>query len=951
MLGQTISHYRIVSKLGGGGMGVVYQATDTKLDRSVALKFLPPDLTRDPDAKERFVHEAKAASALQHHNICTIHEIDESDDGRLFIAMDCYEGETLKQKIARGPLPVDEATDIASQVAEGLSKAHDAGMIHRDIKPANIMITSDNVVKIVDFGLAKLAGQTRVTKAGMAVGTVPYMSPEQAQGDGVDHRTDIWSLGVVLYEMLTGQLPFKGDIDVAVVYSILHEEPRSVREQRPEIPKELEKFINRALSKDPNSRFSSATHFLNDLKKVSRKSFFQTIRQPKIAVPAIIAIAVLGFISFRLYDRSSKIRWARHTALPEVVRLKDQQDFVGAFRLIKQAERYIPDDPQLRSLLLGVSITISVQTDPSGADVYYKDYSTPDARWEHIGQTPIDSVCIPHGYLRWEFSKEGFETKEVANPMYWMTGVLSQTLDPEGSGPAGMVRVNKGKFVFGPAWWPDFWIGKYEVTNREYQKFVDAGGYQKPEYWKPAFVRNGRTLSWEEALDEFRDATGRPGPSTWELGTYPEGKADHPVCGVSWYEAAAYAEYVGGSLPVLNHWRGAAGLGSGFSDILPLSNFGGEGPAAVGKHQGLSTYGSFDMAGNVKEWCWDQVGQQRYISGGAWNEPDYMFFDRDARSPYERLATFGFRCAVYDTIPSEYSATPINDTGQDFSTAEPVAQDIFDVYGSMYAYDPTDLNSEIESVDESSAYWRKETVTFDAAYGDERVIAQLYLPRNALPPYQTVIYFPTGAGYFLRSSENLHEMAFMDFVPRSGRAFLIPVYKGFFERRLKSYDGWGPIAWRDMTIQWVKDVGRSIDYLETRQDIDGEKIAYIGFSSGGIYGPIFTALEERFKVSVLITGGFILTGIKPEMDPINFAPRSSTPTLMVNGENDFLFPLETSQKPLFRLLGTPAKHKRHAILEGGHIPEWNDVIKETLDWLDRYLGPVSLPESSGKEAL
>ena len=194
MISKTISHYKIIEKLGGGGMGIVYKAQDLKLDRLVALKFLPPVLTLDVEAKERFIHEAKAASALQHNNICAIHDIDETPDGHMFMVMDCYEGETLKDRIGRGPLKIEEALDIAIQISQGLQKAHEKGIVHRDIKTANVMITFDGVVKILDFGLAKLGGKTKLTKTGSTLGTVSYMSPEHARGEKVDHRTDIWSL-------------------------------------------------------------------------------------------------------------------------------------------------------------------------------------------------------------------------------------------------------------------------------------------------------------------------------------------------------------------------------------------------------------------------------------------------------------------------------------------------------------------------------------------------------------------------------------------------------------------------------------------------------------------------------------------------------------------------------------------------------------------------------------
>ena len=207
MIGKTISHYKILEKLGEGGMGIVYKAEDSQLKRTVALKFLTPEMTRDSLAKERFIREARAASALDHQNICTIHEVSETDDGQTFIAMAHYEGQTVKEKIDEGPLKIDEALAITIQVAEGLQEAHGKGIVHRDIKPANIMITAREQMKIMDFGLARNMSGSMVTKAGAIIGTVAYMSPEQTRGEKVNHRSDIWSLGVILHEMITGQVP------------------------------------------------------------------------------------------------------------------------------------------------------------------------------------------------------------------------------------------------------------------------------------------------------------------------------------------------------------------------------------------------------------------------------------------------------------------------------------------------------------------------------------------------------------------------------------------------------------------------------------------------------------------------------------------------------------------------------------------------------------------------
>ena len=259
-----VSHYKILEKLGGGGMGVVYKALDARLDRHVALKFLPPLLSANELAKQRFVAEAKAASALDHSNICTIHEIGETDDGQLFIAMACYQGETLKKKIQRGPLPLEDALDYAVQTAQGLMKAHLQGIVHRDIKPANIMVTDDGVVKILDFGLAKMA-DLQLTQTGTTMGTTAYMSPEQARGNKVDHRTDLWSLGVVFYEMLTGQRPFRGDYDQAIIYSLLNDEPPSILKINPAVPEALEHVVAMCLEKERDLRYPTMADLLADL--------------------------------------------------------------------------------------------------------------------------------------------------------------------------------------------------------------------------------------------------------------------------------------------------------------------------------------------------------------------------------------------------------------------------------------------------------------------------------------------------------------------------------------------------------------------------------------------------------------------------------------------------------------------------------------------------------------
>jgi len=308
MIGKTISHYKILEEIGSGGMGVVYKAEDTKLKRTVALKFLPPEFSRDKEAKKRFLYEAQAAAAIEHPNICPVHEINE-DDGQLFIAMSYMDGQTLMDRINQGPIEIEESLKIITQIAEGLNAAHKKEIVHRDIKSANIILTDEGVAKILDFGLAKLRGQTKLTKESTTLGTIAYMSPEQTTGEEVDQRTDIWSLGVVLYEMLTGKLPFRGHYEQAIMYSIMNEEPEPIKELMPDIPIQLEQIINNMLVKDPKKRYSNLGEFLEDLKRFRKgKELKDITTKPKSKITTkslvlgifflVVIIIVTGYFIF-----------------------------------------------------------------------------------------------------------------------------------------------------------------------------------------------------------------------------------------------------------------------------------------------------------------------------------------------------------------------------------------------------------------------------------------------------------------------------------------------------------------------------------------------------------------------------------------------------------------------------------------------------------------------------
>ena len=622
-------------------------------------------------------------------------------------------------------------------------------------------------------------------------------------------------------------------------------------------------------------------------------------------------------------------------------KLAEQGDYLAAFFLARQVEKYAPDDPVLLKLWPQISRSYKVLTDPNGADVYYKEYTDIEGEWLYLGRSPLEGIRFPRGTYRWKLVKEGFETRECG--IGGLKDKITVKLQPKNSFPE-MVNVysNLGG---------DYLMDKYEVTNAQYKKFVDGGGYDKREYWKQQFVMDGQEISWQQAVREFVDKTGAPGPATWEAGTYPEGQAKFPVSGISWYEAAAYAEFAGKSLPTVSHWSEAARFGHA-GVIIPYSNF-GQGLAPVGSHHGVGLQGLHDMAGNVREWCFnavDDAGSQRYILGGAWSDAEYMFTNRNTETPWDRSPRNGFRCVSYlteaESLPKSLFEPIERRVVRDLTKVTAHTDEQFRSYKAFYSYDHADLEAKIESIDESPAYWRKEKITFDAAYGNERIIAYMFVPKDTDPPYQPIVYFPSGEARNQSSSENPWFLKRFDFVIESGRAFFWPIYKGTYERRFEQgYPGTttGSSAHRNWYVQVYQDLARSIDYLESRGDMDLDKLTYLGLSWGAVDGPLFVALEDRIKLAIFVAGGCWVwqDGFHPGADPAKFAGHVKVPTIMLSGIYDAILPYDKSQKPTFDLLGTPAEHKVHKKYPTGHgVVLWPEFKRDVLEWLDKYLGPV-----------
>jgi len=407
---------------------------------------------------------------------------------------------------------------------------------------------------------------------------------------------------------------------------------------------------------------------------------------------------------------------------------------------------------------------------------------------------------------------------------------------------------------------------------------------------------------------------------------------------VSWYEAAAYAEFAGKSLPTIYEWFRASGFSSANSEILPLSNFGGKGPAEAGSHRGMAPFGTYDMAGNLSEWASNASGDQRYFLGGEWDEEPYLFIYARAKDPMARTATIGFRCIQRVTAPPPESLRPFTLQAPP-QRSKPVDDRTFQIFSDLQAYDKTAFAAKVEEVDDSSPYWRRETVTFPAAYGGERMMAHLFLPKNSVPPFQVVAVF---GGINVLDTNRVQDFQFpYEFLLRAGRAVIFPVFSGTLERGPSPYHP--PINQeRERALRWPKDMGQTIDYLETRPDIDAQKLGFYGLSYGAMHGIRLIALDHRFKAAALASAGLSPTLQPQETDSWNYAPRVRIPVLMLSGRDDFIYPVETNQKPLFNALGTPAADKRYTQYDGGHanLVSRPDLIGEILEWFDHYLGPV-----------
>ena len=686
-------------------------------------------------------------------------------------------------------------------------------------------------------------------------------------------------------------------------------------------------------------------------------------RRTGLAVGAgvVVMLVVLAYLSYGAYQRFSDENWVHDVAIPEISTLTRQRDYAGAFALARRAAEILPEDLILQELWPSFSEAVVIDTEPASASVYAKPYSQPQADWIALGESPI-ATWLPRDAYRWRIQKDGYDTQHTAtdSARFFRPGLGNTVkLVPAGEVPVGMVRIPGASIVVPFAGFPndapvavgEFDFDRFEVTNEQYLEFVDAGGYDEPRFWQDlAFSIDGDDTSWEAARERFVDATGRTGPSTWELGRFREGTARHPVGGVSWYEAVAYARFRGKRLPTIHHWslatHGPITLITQLVGMMaPLANLSGRPVSDVGQSGSMGVYGIFDSAGNVREWIWNEGSDgNRWILGGGWSEPEYTFTNRNELPAMDRAAVNGIRLMSQPGPMSPELMAKAQISTRDYQAISPVSDEGYALLVEQFDYDREAASYRTEPLpDWGDTRWEKTTLT--RAAGDEFAI-HLLTPSVGRAPRQAVVYFPV-RGMFVSTDPpcevKLTRGPFQTApILRSGRVLVMPVWSGSCER----YDGFYQASKKTRVrlrashiVAWREELGRTLDYLETRDDIEHGAYAFYGASYGGSRPLPLLALEDRLKAAVIYSGGFPHGDWPQVADAVNYVQHTTLPVLMLGGRYDAYRPLESAQRPYFELLGTADAHKKFVVYDAGHAPlPATEALRETADWFDRYLG-------------
>jgi len=1000
--------YRILERLGEGGSATVYKAEKKgSLRQPVALKILKTSLA-DEKAAFRFSIEQSTLATLNHPYVAAAHAAGESEEGFPYVVIEYVDGLPITVYCDDRELSLRDRLNLFCLVCEGVQHAHYKGIIHRDLKPSNILIQEIDhrpQPKIIDFGIAKTVvpqslSSRHATRDCELLGTLEYMSPEQLSGQQqtVDTRSDIYALGVVLHELLTGRVPFAEQLAACpslehMLSMIRTQLPPKASDSLPTGPsaattaasrsttlseltrtlrKDVDCIVAHALEKHRDDRYSSANSLRDDITRylqhqpiLARPPHFlrrlilaaerneSRIRRSAF-ITGFLAIFTVALLLWQSHHRANLLEeqqqqqvYVRTEVLPSIAALSRDGKNLSAFLQAREVQPFLANDAAFQRLWQQLHITASSEAVETGTAVSVRNTWDPEGHWHLLARAPFQDIPLPSGPLRVRLDRPGFVSRELQ--LHLPTAFSSPAacrLIAQPDDRAGSVWI-PGNTTAGSGLTPPinaaFWLDRTEVSNADYLEFVQAGGYENPTFWQTTlFVRDDAPLTFAEAMSLFVDQTGRPGPSTWRNGTFPNHAGAFPVSGVSWFEAAAYASYRAASLPTVHHWEWAASTDQPGIVAAQGNHMSGQ-PAPCGTTDAVGRFDARELAGNVREWCWnaDEAGQ-RYSMGGDYLSPAYAFTSRLALSPWDRSPQNGFRCmqpaegagdnALLNTVPN----------GRQIIFEQPRIP--FEQLERWYTYDRhTPLDPMV--VREATALAERpqlqhEIVEITTAYGDGRFQLHLLFPQGLQGPAETIVFAPginawnSGGPFRFQNSPYYFPLA------EHGRIICFPVYEGTFDRwpgkTLQQQFREHPIAARDDYLRVSKDISRAVDYLLTRPDVSAEKLIYFGLSNGAQRGPMLLSTDSRLQAGILFAGGYSGWHMShPEIHLYQFTPHVTQPILMINGADDHVYPVNSSQKPMFLDLGSDQKD--HVLLAGGHLPPAEEVCEVIEQWLtDRF---------------
>lgn len=668
----------------------------------------------------------------------------------------------------------------------------------------------------------------------------------------------------------------------------------------------------------------------------------------------IFVTILLGALFVYYFQKGNTAKTLLDEKLPEIVAAFDNDEFEIVYTQTKQLIDDGNTNPIVRSYYDKVTVPVSITTFPEGVSVSFKYVQDTLNNWVTLGTSPLNDIRVPNSSLEYKFRYQDMEETEIRHTYYIKNGLnhfifpISDSIPKDhklclgGTKPLSYPGIDHLPAIdIAP-----YSISKYEVTNEEYKVFVDAGGYENPDYWNFPYEMNGKVLTFENTVPLFVDSFGKLGPANWSYGNYPGGQGAYPVTGISWFEAMAFAKYMGLSLPNLYQWANAATLSSAAS-FVPKSNFSKNQLIAVGSLDNKNQNELYDMAGNAREWIINSIEEtntRKGILGGGFNDDAYYFNDYYGQNALDRSISNGMRLvknlksnATYDADPTGVVAI----TKRDFLNEEKISDDVFEIFKEQFDYPQKPLNASTSLSELTSGSYRAERFEIASPYEDGGMLPGYIFYDSTHPkPLKPIIHFPGSNAIHLTNMDYAIKryLNSFDYLMSEGYAVVLPIYLSTYEREdeLKSDYPNESELYKEHVIKWGKEYKRTIDYIASRKDMDAANLTYFGVSWGGYMANILLAIDDRVKSATLYVAGLCFQKSKKEVESYHYTSRITTPVLMLNGEFDQFFPLETSQIPMFKLLATPEEDKKHYVAKTGHYVPREVLIAEHLGWLKKY---------------